>query len=213
MCNIEKTYSDGAQSLNVLSNFNFEANEGEFISVVGPIRSGKSTILNILAGIEKINNGQVIINNVDITTLSADELGNFRHHNIGIILQHHALFPFLSCIEQVALPQIIAGVEETVAYQHASDVLKQLDIFDMKCCLPENLSQHEKQRVALASAIVQKPKILLVDELAVKSGRQDYLVLNFLKDINNLYGTTIFMVTKSQEVISRADRILEIPRI
>lgn len=213
MCNIEKTYNDGTQSLNVLSNFSFEANEGEFIGVVGPIGSGKSTLLNILAGIEKINNGQVFINNVNITALNADELGEFRLHNIGLILQYHALLPSLSSIDQVALPQIIAGVDEIDAYEHASDVLKQLEIIDIKCCLPDQLTQHQKQKVALASAIVQKPKVLLVDELSLRSGRQDYLVLNLLTNINKLYGTTLFMVTKSDEVIKRTDRLLEIPRV
>lgn len=203
---IEKTFG----SLKVLKGIDFRADGAQVVSIVGASGAGKSTLLQILGSLSDPTAGSVIIDGVDIFSLSSDELANFRNRKIGFVFQFHHLLPEFTALENVMIPALIAGSSASSARSEAKRLLEDMGLgerFDHK---PSELSGGEQQRVAIARAIINKPAVLFADE---PSGNLDS---NTKKDIHQLffdlrdkYGLTVIIVTHDKDLAKMSDRMIE----
>lgn len=203
---IEKTFG----SLKVLKGIDFRADGAQVVSIVGASGAGKSTLLQILGSLSDPTAGSVIIDGVDIFSLSSDELADFRNRKIGFVFQFHHLLPEFTALENVMIPALIAGSSASSARSEAKRLLEDMGLgerFDHK---PSELSGGEQQRVAIARAIINKPAVLFADE---PSGNLDS---NTKKDIHQLffdlrdkYGLTVIIVTHDKDLAKMSDRMIE----
>lgn len=209
LVNVNKSYQQGSQKLEILKNVNGDVKTGELISIVGQSGSGKSTLLSLLAGLDRPDSGKIIISGVDISTLNQKDLTEFRGKKIGIVFQQFHLLNHLKAIENVMLPLEILGDEQ--ARDKAETLLNQVGLGHRLEHLPYELSGGECQRVAIARALVTKPEILLADEpsgnLDVKTGQQ---VMNLFLDVVRQNKITTILVTHSPELAQLCDRQLQL---
>ncbi len=185
----------------------FSVEKGEWVSVMGPSGSGKTTLLNILGCLDEATSGTVKIGGTAITSLGQGELTRFRALNIGLVFQQYHLIPHLSALENVVMAQYFAG---SVDEEFAREVLGEVGMGDRLDHLPPHLSGGEQQRVCIARALVNAPRLLLADEptgnLDSENGRK---VLGLLRTLHE-DGRTIIMVTHSMEVATFSDRLLKL---
>lgn len=207
--NVSKTMASGSEMLTVLQPLDLFVPSGKFLSVVGPSGSGKSTLLGLIAGLDAPTSGKIIIDGVDITTLSEDELAQLRGLKIGFVFQFFHLIPSLTALENVLVPLEIARKRD--ARDIAHDLLVDLDLVDRAHHLPSQLSGGEKQRVAIARALANAPPILLADEPTgnLDSTNSEH-VADLLATINRKRLTTIVLVTHDLKLASEADIRLEL---
>ena len=207
--NVSKTMTSGSEMLTVLQPLDLFVSSGKFLSVVGPSGSGKSTLLGLIAGLDAPTSGKIIIDGVDITTLSEDELAKLRGLKIGFVFQFFYLIPSLTALENVLVPLEIARKRD--ARDIAYDLLVDLDLVDRAHHLPSQLSGGEKQRVAIARALANAPPILLADEPTgnLDSTNSEH-VADLLATINKKRLTTIVLVTHDLKLASEADIRLEL---
>jgi len=201
---LNKRYDERTQALKGVT---FSVDKGEWVSIMGPSGSGKTTLLNIIGCLDEATSGTVNIGSTAITSLGQSRLTQFRCQNIGLVFQQYHLIPHLTALENVMLAQYFAGsVDET----DARKVLGEVGMGDRLDHLPAHLSGGEQQRVCIARALVNAPRLLLADEptgnLDSENGRK---VLGLLKELHD-DGRTILMVTHSPEVASTGDRILRL---
>lgn len=203
---ISKNYGKGENKVKALNNINLSIKKGEFIGIIGPSGSGKSTFLNILGGIDRPDEGEVIINNTDIVKLNTDKLAQFRRDNIGFIFQFYNLLPAMTVKENIILPASLAGKKPN----NYEKLVNSLKIKDKENYLPNDLSGGQRQRVAIARALINKPKILLADEptgnLDSKTAKK---IMSLLKYYNSL-GQTIIFVTHDLTLARQTKRIITI---
>ena len=194
----------------VLKGINLEINEGEIISIIGPSGSGKTTLLNILGTLEKLDDGDIIINEESILGLSEKKLASIRNKKIGFIFQFHNLLEEFTAIENVYLPALIAGVDIKIAKKQAKELLMYFGLISRMNHMPNELSGGELQRVAVARALINKPSIILADE---PSGNLDSKHANdlhkLLLKINRDRGQTIIIVTHNNDLANLGNRKLE----
>jgi len=207
--NVSKTMASGSEMLTVLQPLDLFVPSGKFLSVVGPSGSGKSTLLGLIAGLDAPTSGKIIIDGVDITTLSEDELAQLRGLKIGFVFQFFHLIPSLTALENVLVPLEIARKRD--ARDIAHDLLVDLDLVDRAHHLPSQLSGGEQQRVAIARALANAPPILLADEPTgnLDSTNSEH-VADLLATINRKRLTTIVLVTHDLKLASEADIRLEL---
>ena len=209
--NLRKTYDEGDRRLCVLDGVSLEIAEGKCFAVVGASGSGKSTMLNLLSGIDSPDSGRILIDGIDITALSDTQLTLFRRDHIGIIFQFFNLIPTLTVIENVTLPKELSGSRHKAAAARARELLGQVGLADRADTLPDKLSGGEQQRVAIARALLHEPKIVLADEptgnLDDDTGRQ---VMQLLLRLTREAGKTLIMATHSAEILQYADRVCRI---
>ena len=207
--NVSKTMTSGSEMLTVLQPLDLFVSSGKFLSVVGPSGSGKSTLLGLIAGLDAPTSGKIIIDGVDITTLSEDELAKLRGLKIGFVFQFFYLIPSLTALENVLVPLEIARKRD--ARDIAYDLLVDLDLVDRAHHFPSQLSGGEKQRVAIARALANAPPILLADEPTgnLDSTNSEH-VADLLAKINRERLTTIVLVTHDLKLASEADIRLEL---
>lgn len=195
-----------ADDIEVLKGITMNIEPGEFVAIMGPSGSGKSTLLNIVASIEEITNGTVII---DQNNLSQANLVESRRHKTSLVFQDFNLLPYLSAVENVMFPMMLVGVEEPEAKTRALDLLSRVNLGHRADHTPDDLSGGEQQRVGIARALANSPKILLADEptgnLDNKTGEQ---IIQLFRDIAEHQGITVIMVTHDLAMAKRADRIL-----
>ncbi len=204
--NIEKSFG----ILKVLKGIDFRSDRAEVVSIVGASGAGKSTLLQILGSLSVPDSGRVLIDDVDIFSLTQDKLSEFRNKKIGFVFQFHHLLPEFTALENVMMPALIAGESSVSAKAKAKDLLTELGLgerFDHK---PSELSGGEQQRVAIARAIINRPAILFADE---PSGNLDS---NTKKEIHQLffnlrdkYGLTVIIVTHDKDLAMMSDRMIE----
>ncbi|MDO8688159.1 MAG: ABC transporter ATP-binding protein, partial [Dehalococcoidales bacterium] len=179
--------------------------QGEWLAIMGSSGSGKTTFLNIISGLDRPTRGEVLINGTDITGLSTDELTRFRRENIGMVFQQFYLIPYLNALENVMLAQYFHSMADEVEARQALEVV---GLTDRIYHLPSQLSGGEKQRVCLARALINSPRLLLADE---PTGNLDHtnetMVLRLFQE-HHQNGHTIIMVTHNPEVAQMADRIV-----
>lgn len=207
--NITKTFISGNEKLEILKGVDLEVKTGEWVCILGPSGSGKSTLLHILGGLEVADAGSVMLNHQELTNISPTELSKIRNRQIGFVFQFHHLLPEFNVIENVAMPLLIGDYSHHEAYQQAEAVLKELNFWERRHARPSELSGGEKQKVALARALVINPVIILADE---PTGNLDadntIILLSLLKKLNQEKKLTILTVTHNQQVTEYASRKL-----
>lgn len=201
-----KRYQMGETTIVANDGINFEIEQGEFAIIVGPSGAGKSTVLNILGGMDTVDEGQVIVDGVDIARFNRKELTGYRRNDVGFVFQFYNLVPNLTAKENVELASQISP--------HALDaeeVLRNVGLGERLGNFPAQLSGGEQQRVAIARALAKQPKLLLCDEptgaLDYNTGRQ---VLRLLQDTCRNTGTTVIVITHNSAIAPMADRVIEI---
>lgn len=192
--------------INALKNVSLTIKKGEFVMVIGKSGSGKSTLLHVMAGIDDVNSGDIIINKTNISKMKNNDLTFFRRENIGIVYQAYNLLPNLNVKENILLPTYITKRQP----EDLEEIVTVLDLNDKLDSMPDELSGGGKQRVAIARALINKPKIILADE---PTGNLDkdtaQEIIKLLKKFNQA-GQTIIMVTHNNELLKYATRIIKI---
>jgi len=208
--NIYKTYKQGNMDIPVLKNINLEINHGEYVAIMGPSGSGKSTLMNIIGCLDKPTEGSYFLNNEEIGILNDKKLSLIRNKYIGFVFQNFNLLPRQSALQNVELPLQFAGVPRSKRKKMCESALAKVGLSDRMSFKPTQLSGGQKQRVAIARAMVNTPSLLLADEptgaLDSKSGIQ---VMRLFKKLHE-EGTSIIMITHSEEIAMHADRVITI---
>ncbi len=203
--NISKSFGD----LEVLKCINLEIGKGEVVSIVGSSGAGKTTLLQILGTLDLASDGELEINSTQIGSLSRNGLADFRNSNIGFVFQFHRLLPEYTAIENVMMPAWIGG--ESNPTERAEKILCDLGLGERLNHLPSELSGGEQQRVAVARALMNEPKVLLADEPSGNLDSENATQLHDLFfELRERLGVTIVIVTHNEELAARADRTLRI---
>jgi putative ABC transport system ATP-binding protein len=205
---LQKNYRSGSGIQTVLDNLSIEVSQGEIVALLGASGCGKTTLLNLLSGIDTPDSGSVHIDGTDIHALGEPGRTLFRRRHIGFVFQFFNLIPTLTVGENVALPMELSGTKPKMALERAQMLLHQVGLPNMTHRYPETLSGGEQQRTAVARALSHRPKILLADEptgnLDEATGRK---VISLLTDLAREQQTTMIIVTHSATVSDAADRV------
>ncbi len=202
---IKKAYGD----LEVLKGVHININEGEVVSIVGSSGAGKTTFLQILGTLDLPSSGKVLFDGVDVSTLSKKKLARFRNKNIGFIFQFHHLLPEFTALENVCIPAFIAGVSKKEAEQRAMRLLTKLGLAHRAEHKSDSLSGGEQQRVSVARALINNPKLILADEPSGNLDSKNAQELHQLFfDLREEFNQTFVIVTHNEELANMADRKL-----
>ena len=204
---LKKGYDNG--KIKALNGMNLEVKKGEFISIMGPSGSGKSSLLNMIGGLDIADEGTIKVAGIDM--MKTKDLNKFRSKEIGFVFQMHNLIPNLSVVENVEIPMYETKTSSKDMRKRAVDLLKSVNLEDKIDQKPTKLSGGERQRVAIARALVNKPSIILADEptgsLDSKTGE---VILDLLKDLHKKENVTLVMVTHEPYVGNMAERIITV---
>lgn len=196
--------------MDILKGVDLTVNEGEFIAIVGESGSGKSTFLNIIGGLMRCDEGEIVINEKHIEKLNENGLALFRRDNMGFIFQTYNLMQQLTALENVEMPLIFSGVSKKDRIKKAKEMLERVGLGDRMNHKPAELSGGQQQRVSIARALINNPKVILADEPTGNLDSKTTIeILNLLKELNEKYDTTFIVVTHSQVVYKYADRIIK----
>ncbi|MDX1687910.1 MAG: ABC transporter ATP-binding protein [Candidatus Promineifilaceae bacterium] len=208
---LSKTFHEGRRERIVLDGVEAVFRRGEFVVVLGKSGSGKSTLLNLISGIETPTAGHVIVDDVPVTRLSDRKRTLFRRDHVGFVFQFFNLIPTLTVLENVTLPQELAGRDRQEVEAGAMDLLERVGLADRRDTFPDRLSGGEQQRVAIARALAHDPMLVLADEptgnLDEETGEQ---VLTLLLELTREAGKTLVMATHSPDVVPLSDRVFRI---
>ncbi|MFM2032019.1 MAG: hypothetical protein RLZZ297_784 [Chloroflexota bacterium] len=208
---VEKWYQEGMQRRHVLHGVDLTIAAGECVALVGKSGSGKSSLLNIISGIDGADAGTVVINGHDVVTMDETARTRFRREHIGFVFQFFNLVPTLTVLENVLLPLELNGITGAPARARALQLLRDVGLADRAATAPDRLSGGEQQRVAVARALVHEPALVLADE---PTGNLDSdtgaVVLHLLTRLVRERGRALLMVTHSREVAASADRVVRI---
>lgn len=203
--NITKSFGP----LQVLKGIDLHINAREVVSIVGPSGAGKTTLLQIMGTLDKPDEGTIHINGVDVSSLSKKKLSNFRNQHIGFVFQFHQLLPEFTAMENVMIPAFIAGKSYSEAQKSAVDLLIFMGLADRASHKPAELSGGEKQRVAVARALINQPAVIFADE---PSGSLDTKNKNELHqlffDLRDRFGQTFVIVTHDEDLARLTDRTI-----
>ena len=205
--NITKSFG----SLQVLKGIDLHIDKGEVVSIVGPSGAGKTTLLQIIGTLDRPDSGQVIVDGIDTSRLSTKKLSDFRNQHLGFVFQFHQLLPEFTAIENIMIPAYIAGTSPKKAKQRAMELLEFMNLADRATHKPNELSGGEKQRVAVARALVNNPAVILADEPSgsLDSKNKEELHQLFF-DLRNRFGQTFVIVTHDESLASITDRTIHL---
>jgi putative ABC transport system ATP-binding protein len=207
---LKKIYTNrmGGAQVQALANVNFSVEEGEFVAIMGESGSGKSTLLNILAALDKPTSGEVLVNGQDITKIKENNISEFRRDNLGFVFQDFNLLDTFTIKDNILLPLVLAKKDYKSMYHYAMPIVEKLRIEDIMEKYPYEVSGGQKQRAAVARALITDPQLILADEPtgALDSRAADDLLKLFEKI--NSENQTILMVTHSTKAASHAGRVL-----
>lgn len=195
--------------LEVLKGIDLQINEGEFVSIVGASGAGKTTLLQIIGTLDTAHEGEVIINGTNIKKLSDKELSAFRNKQLGFVFQFHQLLPEFTALENVCIPGYIAKRNNKEVETKAKELLTKLGLQDRFHHKPNELSGGEKQRVAVARALINDPKLILADEPSGSLDSENKKELHsLLRKLCDDYGLTILLVTHDNDLTKVSDRVI-----
>ena len=196
-------------SLEVLKGIDLNIEKGEVVSIVGPSGAGKTTLLQIIGTLDRPDAGTVFVDSVDVTKLSQKKLADFRNRHIGFVFQFHQLLPEFTALENIMIPAYIAGTSHKAAKQRAEELLQFMGLSDRAHHKPNELSGGEKQRVAVARALVNNPAVILADEPSgsLDSKNKEELHQLFF-DLRDKFGQTFVIVTHDEQLASITDRTI-----
>lgn len=198
-------------SLQILNDISLSIRPSEITAIVGPSGAGKTTLLQIIGTLLKPDRGQLLIDGVNPFALSAQRQAHFRNRQIGFVFQFHQLLPEFTATENVAIPAMIAGMSKKQALQEAEQMLSQLGLADRLKHRPAQLSGGEKQRTAVARALINRPSLILADEPSgsLDTQRKEELIELFL-ELRDQLGQTFLIVTHDADFAQRADRTVSL---
>lgn len=204
--NIHKSFGE----LEVLKGVDLMVERGEIVSIVGPSGAGKTTLLQILGTLDKPNTGEILVDGINFNQLNEKELAAFRNKHIGFIFQFHQLLPEFTALENVMIPALIGGKDQKQTTIKAKELLDYLNLTDREEHKPSELSGGEKQRVAVARALINSPSLILADEPSgsLDSKNRDELH-KMLFNLRDKFGLTIVIVTHDKELATLSDRVIE----
>ena len=208
--NLMKVYKGGVDVV-ALDNINLNIKSGEFLAIVGPSGSGKSTLLNMIGLLDTPTSGQILLKGIDVTKINPNDRARLRNKELGFVFQYHHLIPEFTALENVMMPMLIAGDKKTEARDRAKALLDDVDLGDRLDNKPNQLSGGQNQRVAVARALVNRPSVVIGDELTgnldTKSSNRIY---DLLRDLNKKINQTFILVTHDMALAEKTDRILRI---
>lgn len=208
--NINKTYYTGKTSLHVLKGIDLNINQGELVSIMGSSGSGKSTLLNIIGMLDNYDSGKFNLNGETIKNLSEKKAAHYRNKFIGFVFQSFNLISFKNAMENVALPLYYQKVNRKKRNLLAMEYLDKMGLADWAHHLPNELSGGQKQRLAIARALISKPKVILADEpTGALDSATSIEVMKLFKEINKT-GITILIVTHEREIAAETERIIRL---
>lgn len=204
--NVSRVYKSGDHELKALDGVNMSLEEGKFVVILGPSGAGKSTLLNLLGGLDSPTSGKIYVQGRDISTLSGDELAEYRAEKVGFVFQFYNLVPTLTVHENVSLVKEIS--KDALS---ATKMLEEVGLSDYLRNFPAELSGGEQQRVSIARALAKNPKILLCDEpTGALDSETGVMVLKLLLKMARSYGKTIVIVTHNQNIARMADTVIRV---
>ena len=203
--NITKSFG----SLQVLKGIDLHINKGEIVSIVGPSGAGKTTLLQIIGTLDKPDTGSVCVDGIDTTTLSQKALSDFRNRHLGFVFQFHQLLPEFTAMENIMIPAFIAGTSKKEAKARAEELLQFMSLSDRAHHKPAELSGGEKQRIAVARALMNNPAVILADEPSGSLDTQNKQELHQLFfDLRDRFGQTFVIVTHDEQLATITDRTI-----
>lgn len=204
-----KNYQIGDHKIPVLNNINFEIEEGSTVSIVGPSGSGKTTLLGLCAGLDQSSEGDIILNGIKLTGLSEDKLAQVRNEHVGFVFQNFQLLPTLTALENVLVPMELRGMRNK--QKEALELLEKVGLSARADHYPSQLSGGEQQRVSLARAFANKPKILFADEPTGNLDAETSAIIeDMLFQLNKESGTTLVIVTHDLDLAAKTQKIIPI---
>ena len=207
--NVKKIYKMGDVKIRALNGVDFKIDKGEFAVVLGPSGAGKSTILNILGGMDTCTTGEITVDGKRIDKYSSRQLTAYRRYDIGFVFQFHQLLPEFTALENVMIPALIGGKNQSDAEQEAKRILDFLSLSDRLGHKPAQLSGGEKQRVAVARALINRPSVILADEPSGSLDSKNKIELHKLFfDLRDEFKQTFVIVTHDETLARMTDRTL-----
>ena len=198
-------------NLNVLKGITLHIDKGEVVSIVGPSGAGKTTLLQIIGTLDKADSGEICIDGKEISRMSKKQLSDFRNTHIGFVFQFHQLLPEFTALENIMIPAYIAGKSRSEAKKRAMELLDFMGLTDRATHKPNELSGGEKQRVAVARALVNNPAVILADEPSGSLDSKNKAELHQLFfDLRDKFGQTFVIVTHDEELASITDRTIHL---
>lgn len=204
--NITKSFG----KLKVLKGIDLHIGKGEVVSIVGPSGAGKTTLLQIIGTLDKPDSGQIIVDGIDVSKLSKKKLSDFRNQHIGFVFQFHQLLPEFTALENIMIPAFISGKSKSEAKKRAEELLQFMGLSDRASHKPNELSGGEKQRIAVARALVNNPAVILADEPSgsLDSQNKEELHQLFFK-LRDEFGQTFVIVTHDEHLAEITDRTIK----
>ena len=204
--NVNKTYKNGSLELQVLKNISFKVDKGEFLAIMGSSGSGKSTMMNILGCLDNQYEGRYILDGIDISKSTENELSEIRNKKIGFIFQSFNLLPRLTALENVELPLVYSSIPKEKRHKRANELLEMVGLKERIHHRPNELSGGQRQRVAIARALANNPSIILADEPTGNlDSKSEEEIIEILQKLNKM-GKTIVIVTHEPSIGEIAER-------
>ena len=201
-----KVYGEGENAVYAMNGMNLEMEKGELCVIIGASGSGKTTLLNILGGLDSLNSGELVVDKQKVSGMSPKELSAYRRECVSFVFQFYNLIPDLTVIENIRIVSDIAKNKLDI-----DEVMKAVDITEIRDRFPNEISGGQQQRTAIARAIIKNPSIFLCDELTgALDSKTSKEVLKFVQKVNEKFGSTVVIITHNQEICKMADRIFEV---
>ncbi|HKK61739.1 MAG TPA: ABC transporter ATP-binding protein [Bacteroidales bacterium] len=209
--NVHKVYNSSEVKVHAVNGITLDFEEGEFAAIVGPSGSGKTTLLNMIGGLDQLTEGQILVDNTDLSTLKSSELIDFRMKNIGFVFQSYNLIPVLTAAENVEFIMNLQKRPKKERQQRTEELLKAVGLGDRINSKPSKLSGGQQQRVAVARALASKPKFVLADEpTANLDSKSTETLLEIMEELNREEKITFIFSTHDARVVKRARRVVTV---